>query len=158
MSHPWEEIRLVQAIAPTVLGSSQTGGYVSLKNVNKAYIVVHLTSVAAAAVTVYPYQATAVAGTGAKVFANTLPIWSSSTFGGDETLNKQTAAVNFATDASTGYKCVIFEVQPGQMDLNGSFDVLNVRCSAGSTDQIIQAYYYLDMRYHEQDTPTVFGN
>jgi len=158
MSHPWEEIRMVDAIAPTVLGSSLTGTYVSLKNVNKAYIMVHLCQASTDIITIYPYQATAIAGTGAKVFSLGLPCWLSNGCSSDETLTKQTTGVNFSFSSSTGDKIAIIEVQPGQMDLANSFDCINIRTSAGTTDSLISAVYYLDMRYQEADTPTVFAD
>lgn len=158
MSHPWEEMRLIDAIGPVDMGTARNGTYISLKNTNRAYIVVHFGLQSTGVMTVTPYQATAIAGTGAKVFSNVLPIWASNGCSSDETLTKQTASTQFSFNTSTGDKMVIFEVQPGQMDLANSFDCIQVRLSATCSSDSASAFYYADMRYQCADTPTVFEN
>jgi len=161
MGNPIEGPRLITAISPISLFSSRTGLYVSLKNTNKAYCVIQISKLnTQAAPTIYPFQATAVAGTGAKVFstANPLDCWLSNAVSSDDTLTKQTAGANFATAASSGTQQCIIAIEPGSMDLANGFDCLGIQISATTSSDIVSAQYWLDMRYAESDTPTVLAD
>ena len=166
MFSPIENPRVVSAIIPSVNNSSQIGAYISLKNVNKAYIVVSAVLEATTAITIYPYQATAVAGTGAKVFStdgnHNLNWWLCSAATSEDTLTKQTAAATntFQFSSSTGKgKLMVIEVPTGMLDLANGFDCLSVRTAVGTTGDLISVQYYLNMRYAEGDAvSSVFGD
>ena len=162
MSHPVEKTRIINAISPIACGLSTAvkGRYVSLKNVDKAYIIVMATSMGGAVTnTVTPYQATAVAGTSAKVFstANPMNIWYTNGCSSDETLTKaSTSYVDHTFSAATGEKQVIFEIPTALLDVASTFDCLGVwMSSGGSTNDGYAAWYWLEMRYAEADTPSV---
>ncbi len=157
MSFPFEKSKIVSAIAPVSMLSSVAGDWVSLKNTNSAYIVVHINQAASGAIQIIPYQATAVAGTGAAVFstAHPLNIWLCNDSTADGTYVKQTAAPNYTCTTSTGEKIVVFEVPAGEMNLASTFDCLGLVIVANTSASFGSALYYLNLRYGESDPPCV---
>lgn len=158
MGHPFEKMRLINAVSPICLNTTRNGRHVSLKNVKQAFVVAQVTVASANAIRVTPYQATAVAGTGTKVFstANPLPIWFTNGCSSDETLTQATTSyIDHIFSATTGEKQVFFEIPMGYMDLASTFDCIGVTFTAGTTDEVGSAFYLLDMRYGCADTPTV---
>ena len=159
MSNPIEKMRVINAISPVNLGSSANGRYVSLKNVNKAFIVAQVTVSSATAVTVAAMRATDVSGTGAVAFSTAFPldVWFTDGCSSDETLTKATTEyISKVFSVATGEKQAILEVPSAILDtLNSSFDCLGVNFSNASTDEVGSAFYLLDMRYGCADTPSV---
>ena len=159
MSNPVEKMRIINAISPVNLGSSANGRYVSSKNVNRAFIVAQVTVCSATAVTVAPFRATDVSGTGGVAFSTSFPldIWYTNGCSSDETLTKATTEyISKVFSVATGEKQVIFEV-PGAVlnTLNSSFDCLGVNFSNVTTDETGSAFYLLEMRYGCADPPSV---
>ncbi len=155
--NPIEKQRIINAIPPTAVLTS-TGAYISLKNVNKAYGVVYVNNSSACTMVATPYQATAVAGTGAKVFANPMNIWVSSSQ--DGVLTKSSVATTYTFSATTGAvghtKMCIFEIDPGLMDQANNFDCLSIQITSSSSVGLqYAAFYVTDMRYGEAVIPTL---
>ena len=151
--NPVENYRIFQMIPPTTgKGVNSTGLYVSLKYVNKAYIVVNTNQLGVETLAVTPYQATAVAGTGAKTLSTSVDIWVSSSRADAPT--HRTPATTFTLSTSTGAlphpKQVIFEIEPGlAMDINNGFDCLGIQVVASCSEYQLNAFAMLDMRYKE---------
>lgn len=156
MFHPVHTHRIIPCLNPQYMQAS-TGDYISMKNVNQAWIVVNVNSESCAAITVAPYQAVAVAGTGAKAISNGIVHWYSNDMTTDETLTQQstTPATSFAFSTSTGYKMLIMQMDAAALDSSGStsFDCMTVQVSGGSTADTIAVNYLLEMRYPQSDTP-----
>lgn len=153
--NPVEGYRTFMTIPPSSAGlvaSISSGLYCSMKYVNKAYAVVNIGQGGVETYAITPYQATAVAGTGAKTLSTSVDIWVSSSRSDAPT--KRTAATTFTTSTSTGAlphpKQVIFEIDPGlAMDINNGFDCLDIQVTASCSEANVSAYFLLDMRYKE---------
>jgi hypothetical protein len=154
-----EDCKLVQAVNPQTTNGGITADYVSLKNVHKAWIIVELTQAAAHATGIDPMQATAVAGTGAKAFSNTLPIWANEATATSDTLVRQTDAVTYNVTADVANKQIIFEIDPAKMDVANGFDVLG--CAVDDSSQatnIASITYVLKTRYPQATPPAAISD
>jgi len=134
-----ENFKIVQGSAPVTSNGGFTADYVSLKNVNKAWILVEMTQAAAHATLLSPKQATAVAGTGVKVLANTVPIWANEDTATTDTLARQTDAVNYTVTADIKNKTVLFEIDPAVLDTANDFDCLTLVVADSSEAASISA-------------------
>ena len=148
-----EKYKIVEAIAPAADAAGRTGDYVSLKNVNLAYVVVHITQGNAATVALTIEQATAVAGTGSKAITVSVPIWSNLDTATSDTLVRRTDAVSYTTDAAVKNKIVIFQIDPATLDVANGFDCIVVKTGASNAANITQAMYVLDERYQQATPP-----
>lgn len=149
-----EELKLVSLLAPAADAAGRTGAYVTLKNCFRAYIVVHMTQGNAATVALTINQASAVAGTGAKVITNTVRIWSNLDMAASDALVSRTAAVNYTTDAGVKLKMVVFEIEPVALDLDNGFDCITVATGASNAANITAAWVLLDCNYEGATPPT----
>jgi hypothetical protein len=149
-----EKYKVVAALNPATDAAGRTGAYVSLKNVNMAFIVVHITQGNAATIAISINQASAVAGTGAKAITTVVPIWSNLDVSVNDTLVRRTDAVSYTTDAGVKNKVVIFQVDPAGLDVANGFDCIAVVTGASNVANITQAVYLLDERYKQATPPT----
>jgi len=149
--NPAEKFRIFQHIPPSSgFVADSTGLYVSMKYANKAYLILNMNQGSESQLTVTPYQASDVAGTGAKVLSTSVDIWVSSSR--SDTPTKRTAAANFTLSTSTGAmphpKQCIFEIDPGlAMDVNNGFDCLGVQVNATSSENTYNVFSLIDLRY-----------
>lgn len=153
--HIPESLKPVRCLQPTTMGSILTGDYVSLKNVDMCYIVAHLTQGNAATQKLTPLQATAVAGTSAKVLATTVPIFSNLDAATNDILTKRTAANSYTTDAAVKHKTIVFQVDPAVLDIANGFDCISCEAAASNAGNILSIQYFLKMRYAEDAAPAV---
>ena len=153
-----EKYKVVAALNPATDAAGRTGAYVSLKNVNMAFIVVHITQGNAATIALSINQATAVAGTGAKAITTVVPIWSNLDVSVNDTLVRRTDAVSYTTDAGVKNKVVIFQVDPAGLDVANGFDCIAVVTGASNVANITQAVYLLDERYKQATPPTAVAD
>ena len=150
-----EKIKEVDAIRPQA-GAAITGDYISLKNVNKAWVVVTVYQDTTDVVAITIEQATTVAAAGSTVITNVVPIWANQDCAASDTMVKQTSAVNFSTSATDNkIKKVIFEIDPATLDTANDFDCITVRTAASDASNITEAHYILDMKYAEDVPPSV---
>ena len=142
-------------LAPAADAAGRSSSFVSLKNALKAWIVCHVNQGNAATVALTPEQATAVAGTSAKVITAT-PIWANldtATIAAPGV--KETDAANFTTDAAVKDKIVIFEIVPEQcMDVANGFDCINVTTGASNAANITSAEIYILGAYQQASPPS----
>lgn len=150
-----ESTMVVEALAPAADAAGRTSAYVSLKNVKRAWIVVHVDQGNAATIALTPVQALAVAGTGSKVLANTVPIWANQDCATSDALVRQTDAVNFTTSAAVKHKVVIFAIDPAKLDRANAFDCIAITTGASNAANITQAAFYLEMAYAGATPPSV---
>ena len=115
--HIPESVKPVRCLEPQTMAATATGDYVSLKNVDMAFIVAHLTQGNAATQRLSPYQATNVAAASEKVLSNVVPIWSNLDCAAADLLVKRTAAVSYTTDAGVKHKIVVFQIDPATLDI-----------------------------------------
>ena len=146
MSHPFslpQQLRPYIGLAPAADAAGRTGLYVTLKNAHKVFIVFAITQGNAATIALTPYQAKNVAALSEKVLANNFAIYANLDVSASDSLVRQTDGVNFTTDAGVKNKIVVFEIDPGSLDVNNGFDCLTVKTGASNAANITSAMYYL---------------
>lgn len=146
-----EQFKIVEAITPQA-GAAITGDYVSMKNCQKAWVVVHINQANAATVAITIEQATAVDGTGSTAITETVPIWANQDCAASDTLAAQTAAVSFTTSAAVKHKVIVFQIDPATLAIG--YDCITVKTGASDAANITSAVYYLQSRYPGATPPT----
>jgi hypothetical protein len=148
-----QEMKIVEAITPQA-GAAITGDYVSLKNVQMAWAVVHINQAAVNTVAITIEQATDVSGTGHVAITKVVPIWSNLDCVASDTLVRRTDAVSYTTDAGQKHKTVVFQIDPATLTLaNG--DCITVLTGASDATNITSAIYLLETRYPQATPPAV---
>jgi hypothetical protein len=153
-----EKYKMVAALNPATDAAGRTGAYVSLKNVNLAFVVVHITQGNAATIALTIEQATAVAGTSSKAITVSVPIWSNLDVSASDALVRRTDAVSYTTDAGVKNKIVVFQIDPATLDIANGFDCIVVKTGASNVANITQAVYLLDERYQQATPPTAIAD
>jgi len=147
-----EVTKIVEAITPQA-GAAITGDYVSLKNVHRAFVVVHVNQAEVNTMAISIEQATVVAGGDTKVITNVVPIWANEDCAASDALVRQTDAVNFTTSAAQKHKVVVFQIDPSILDLANGFDCITVKTGASNAGNLTSAMYYLCERYQQATPP-----
>lgn len=147
-----QSFKIVEAITPQA-GGAISSDYVSLKNVHKAWILVHIAQAHIAPMAITVEQASDVAGTGHIPIVNVVPIWANEDCAATDTLVEQTAAVAFTTSAAQKHKLVIFEIDPALFTLANA-DCIKVVTAASDVTNITSALFILAMRYQQTTPPT----
>lgn len=150
--HLIEQARIVEALAPAADAGGRSGTWVSLKGRSRCFIKVHITQGNAATVLLTPMQATAVAGTSAKVIP-AVPIWVNLDTAASDTFVRATAAANYTTDAGVKNKYVIFMVDAAALDTTNGFDCIQIITGASNAANITQAEYIMTGTSYHQATP-----
>jgi len=148
-----EVTKIVEAIEPQA-GAGITGDYVSLKNVHRAFVVVHITQAQANTVAITIEQATGVLPSNSKAITVAVPIWANEDCVASDTLVRQTDAVGFTTSAAVKHKVIVFQIDPSTLDLVNGFDCITVKTGASHGDNITEAMYYLCERYQQATPPS----
>ena len=152
------QIPPVSLLAPAADGAGRTSSYRSLKNALKAWIIVHVNQGNAAQVTLTPYQAKDVSGTGAKAI-NAVPVWLNDATATSDALVAQAAAANFQTDANVADKIVIFEITPDvALDIANGFRTIGIATSASNAANITEAILLIDQAYQGASAPSTYTN
>lgn len=154
-----EDAKVVSALAPAADAAGRNGAWVSCKNAHKVVVVVHLDQGNAATVALTIEQASAVAGTGAKVITNAVKIWSNLDTAASDTLVRRADAVNYTTDAGVKIKQVVFEIDPASLDVANGFDCIRVSTGASNAANITSAQYFLTpLRYPAATPPSAVAD
>lgn len=150
-----EEAKVVGALKPAADAAGRNGRFVSLKNALKAFIILHIDQGNAATILISVTQASAVAGTGAKVIT-TARIWAAVDLSVSDALVRQADAANYTTDAGVKEKQVVIEIDPATLDVANGFDCIRVNTGASNAANITQAMYVLTpLRYPAATPPSV---
>lgn len=141
-----ENCKVVLAAAPQVgSGAAVDSTAISLKLVNKLWIVVQLAPSGGAAYTLTPQTDALVAFGSAAVLTNAVRIWANEAIATNDRLVEQTAAVNFATTANANSKLVIFEIDPANM--TDGEDCVRVEIPALAVGDYASVLYVIEPRY-----------
>jgi len=146
-----EKFKIVSGGIDNGTTATITHDAVSLKNVQMAWIIVQLDTIASSACIVTPMRATAVAPTGGVVLANTVPIWRNLDVAASDTLVRDTDALAYTTAANAAYKQIIFQIDPA--NLGGSYDCLYVTTGALAITESVDVIYLLETRYPQATPP-----
>lgn len=150
-----EDTKVVMALKPQTNGGALVGAYVSLKGYAIAHILVETDQANAATEAITIEQASAIAGTGSKVITNVVPIWANQDTATNDTLVRQTDAVNFTTSAAVKQKQVLFRIDPASLDVANGFDCITVKVGTSNVANIVGATYILaGARFHEATPET----
>lgn len=144
-----EKTHPVLAIAPAANGSALAGDYINMKKANHVTVAVMVAQGHATPPALTLYQATAVAGTGAKVLAKDVAIKLVADASSSDVMVDQTEDVDFTPSADLANKIVLFEVPAEALDMDNDFTCLQVRAGASNAANIVSAVYWCsDERYH----------
>jgi hypothetical protein len=157
MAYPFslaQAFKIVEGMPLATDAAGRTSDWISCKNAHKVFAVASITQGNAATILLSPLQATAVAGTGSKVFANAVSIWANLDTATSDALVKATDAVNYTTDAAVKNKIVVFEIDPAKMDTAGGFDCLAVSTGASNVANLTGLVFYILGRYNEGLAPS----
>lgn len=137
-----EMFKIVEAITPQA-GDAITGDYVSLKNFQKAFVIVEVAQAAVNQMTISIEQATNVSAGGSKAITNAVPIWANEDCAASDTFVRQTDAVSFQLSAAQKHKIVVFQIDPSTLDVANGFDCIVVKTGASDATNITSAQYIL---------------
>lgn len=151
-----EHYKIVSATpGPVTTNGGVTLDYVSLKNCLMAWIILHFTQAEGHATGFDPKQATAVAGTGVKVFAKTLPFWLNEDVALTDTLVRGTDAITMDLAATVKKKLLVVQVDPTKLDGANSFDVLGGAIDDSSqATNFVSGLYLLETTYAQATPPS----
>ncbi len=158
MAHPLtlpEMFKIVDATAgPVTTNGGVTSDYVSLKNVQMAYIVLNFNQAATDATLIQPQLATAVAPSGATSITFSAEWWKNADTGTSDTFVKQTAATSMSLTAGTTPQQVIIRIDPDQAAAQGAtLDVIGFTVgNSAEASNFVSGNFHLLPRY-AQATP-----
>lgn len=127
---------LVNILDPQVITGAQAPSYWSLASYSRTAIMIAVGDVASSAAAFYaqPYQATAVAGTGAKVLTLARAYYYDAS--NDIAVEATVAGGKVELIANT---IMVLDITVGELDVNNGFDCIGVQISAPGVNTYIQA-------------------
>jgi hypothetical protein len=151
--HLPEQFKIVVGTPYVTTNAEVTCDYVSLKNVNMAWIVLQFLNAAGVATVINPRRATAVGPAGSVVIAHNAPNWLNESTAVSDTLVRGADGTTVTTDAEISNKLVVIQIDPAQ--LGETYDVLGCVISAsGQVTDFVAVEYYLETRYGQATPPT----
>lgn len=154
----FEEILPVGSINPAADAGGRTGGYVSLKNALRAFVVFYIKQGNAATIVCDVLQASDVSGTGAKAIP-AVPVYTSADAATSPfKYTKQTDAATFTTDAGVKDKYVVFDLDPAHLDVANGFRSIAARTGASNAGNITSAQVIIVPRYPQSAAVDPLGN
>ena len=149
----------VSLLPPAADAAGRTCSYRTLKNAEKAWVVVRVNQGNAAPVAINLLQAQDVSGTGAKAI-NAVPIWlQNATASSDLNVKQSALAASFTTDATIADKIVMFEITPeAALDMANGFKTLAVQTGASNAANITEATLYVYGSYQQAVPISTYSN
>lgn len=152
--HLPEEFKIVSGTPRVTTNTGVTCDYVSLKNVNMAWIVLQFLQAAGHATVINPMRATAVAPVGAVAIAHNAPNWVNDSTAASDTLVRGADGTTVTLGAAISNKIVIIQIDPAQ--LGDTYDVLGcVITDSTNGTNYVSVEYFLEMRYGAATPPSV---
>ena len=152
-------IKLLPCAADAAGRTSST--YASLRNAEKAWVVVEVNQGNAATVLLSLLQATSDAGAGSKAISAATRIWlndDTSLATGGDAFTVQTAATTFTTDATTKDKLIVFEIVPEVvLDMVNGFNHIGISTGASNAANITSAAIHIWGSYQAATPPTSYA-
>ena len=148
-----EKYKIVSGTAGIVTtNGGVTCDYVSLRNIDMAWIVLHFLQAATHATVINPRRATAVAPTGSVAIAHSAEWWKNADISASDTLVRQTAATTASCTLGTTNQLVVIQIDPAQ--LGSTYDVLGcVITTSVEATNFVSVVYYLETRYGAATPP-----
>jgi hypothetical protein len=117
-----EDLKIVEGLAPQIgAGAPLVSDYVSVKNLQKLFVVIHYAQGDATDTTWRVMRDISVAGAASVVLVNNMVVWSNLNTAVSDTLVRRGDAVNYAGGVGVANKLIIFQIDPASlgMDANG---------------------------------------
>ena len=149
--HLPEEFKIVSGTPRVTTNTGVTCDYVSLKNVNMAWIVLQFLQAAGHATVINPMRATAVAPVGAVAIAHNAPHWLNDSTAASDTLVRGADGTTVTVGAAISNKLVIIQIDPAQ--LGDTYDVLGCVITDSTNGDRKSVVYYLETRYAQATPP-----
>lgn len=151
--HLPEHFKIVSGTPVVTTNAEVTCDYVSLKNINMAWIVLSFLQAATDATIINPRRATAVAPSGSVAIAHNAPNWKNADVSLTDTLVRGADGTTVALTAGTTDQLVIIQIDPAQM--GDTYDVLGcVIDASGEGGNYVVVNYFLQTRYAQATPPT----
>ena len=149
-----EKFKIVQATTTTTTNATVTFDTVSLKNVNKAYIVASFLQAASHATTIQPVTGTGVASC-ATAITFSAKWWKNADVSTTDTLVAGTAATTMACTAGTTNQLIVIEIDPSDIVAQSStYTALGATIATSSqSSNYVTAWYLLETRYPQATPP-----
>jgi hypothetical protein len=146
----------IALLAPAADSAGRTStNYLSLRNAEKAWIVVHINQGNAATILLSLLQATSVTGAGSKAVSNAVPIQLCDSALVADAFVAQTAGTTFTTDANVADKIVVFEIEPEiALDMINGFNHIGISTGASNAANITSAMLITWNSYQGASQPT----
>jgi len=142
-----ERLFPVSGTRPVTTNGGSTADYVSLKDAQMAWVVIHLAQTVGHATLFSINRAKAVAPTDAVAIANVVPIWYGNVSTLTSQLAAQTDAVNFTMGgAVTGDCFIIFQIDPATLG-EGYNCIAAVAANSGQATNFWEVTYWIKPRY-----------
>ena len=151
--HLPEEFKIVSGCSYVTTNAEVVCDYVSLKNVNMAWIVLQFLQAAGHATVVNPRRATAVLPAGSVAIAHNAPNWVNESTAASDTLVRGADGITVTLGAAISNKLVVIQIDPNQM--GATYDVLGCVIDATGQANFVSVEYFLEMRYGSVLPPTV---
>jgi hypothetical protein len=136
--------------------AGRTSAWRSLRNAEKAWLVVEVNQGNAATVTLTPLQSRDIAGTGSKAIA-IAPIFLNNDTSVSDAYVSLAAAALYVTDATLKDKYVIFEIMPESvLDVNNGFNHIALQTGASNAANITSAKLIIWGKYQQATPPTSY--
>lgn len=150
-----ERYKIVQGIQPRTTNAGFSSDWVSLRNTNKAVIVVNLTQAVGHATAFTLSQATAVAGGDTKAMTNDCQIWANEDCAASDTLVRKADAKAYTVANDVKNKMIVFEVDPSNLDVNNNFDCISLTVADSSqATNIASVEFFLYSKYEQVTKPS----
>lgn len=150
-------LHVVELLTPgTTDGAGRTSDAISLKNVQRCWVVCSSAHAAATACVWTLMQATDVAIGTNKVLTNAVPITYNADCASSDVMSRATAAKNYTDAAAATHQIVIFQVDPDvALDVDGGYDCLYVTTGGAAANTVMSVIALCEMRYEGETVPTV---
>ena len=151
--HLPEHFKIVNGTPVATTNGGITCDFVSLKNVNMAWILVEALQAATHETVLNPQRATAVAPTGNVAIAHSAPNWKNADVSASDTLVRGADATTVSLTAGTTNQEVLIQIDPAQ--LGDTYDCMGlVVTTSAEANNYMTVTYFLEMRYAQATPPT----
>ena len=112
-----ENCRIIEGLSPRVggAGGSVLGAYISVKQYEKVYIVIHYAEVDGTSEVFGVMKSPLISGVGGIPTTELWRIWSNLDCAASDLLVERTAATSYAIGTGTTHKIIVFEVDPAAL-------------------------------------------
>jgi hypothetical protein len=157
MIHFPQEIKIATLHDPNAAPTGN-GNAISLDNAHQVFVVVNSVQDAAAGIEIIPERNDA-AGTGWIACANNVRIWANADTTANDTLVRQTDAVDFTQDAAADAMQTVIQINPDSLGLHTASDdpctQIRIRLVQGDANDVASVVAFLVPRYQQATVPEV---